>query len=208
MKDAMLAAAKASAIPEGKQGLWWVRKVSIALPLEVDHGERKVAIPPGTYTNLYRLTIATLHRTAGECVMNDMPDELHKHLGFMLRASGRVLVSGLGLGCVVRGLLVNPKVTHITVVEKSSDVIALVFPYMPTDNRLQIIHADVFEFAESTTEQFDCAWHDIWTDESEGEPHLAVAHCKLMALLRDRVTKQGAWAFPRECARRIPNWIG
>jgi hypothetical protein len=36
--------------------------------------------------------------------MNDFPQELKKHLDFVLRARGRVLVTGLGLGCVVRGL--------------------------------------------------------------------------------------------------------
>ena len=129
--------------------------------------------------------------------MHDVPHELKTHLNFMLRAKGKVLINGLGLGCVVRGCLKNPSVEHITVVERSTDVLKLVEPYMPKTRRLRIVKADALRYAEQTREKFDCAWNDLWNDEDKEEPALALIHADLMVRLRHKVQFQGAWAMPR-----------
>jgi hypothetical protein len=69
-----------------------------------------------SYTLLYRLTPGTLHRPPGDVVMEDSTQELARHMPIWLNAR-RVLITGLGLGCVVRGLLANPAVDHVDVVE-------------------------------------------------------------------------------------------
>jgi spermidine synthase len=48
--------------------------------------------------------------------MEDTLSELRRHTPIFMRAKGRLLVTGLGLG-VVRGLLAKPEVEHIDVVE-------------------------------------------------------------------------------------------
>jgi spermidine synthase len=121
----------------------------------------------------------------------------------MLRAKGRILVTGLGLGCVVRGLLANPAVEHVTCIEKSPDVMKLVAPYMPRD-RLTIIQADALEWAKFNEDHFDYAWHDLWTDRDKGEPHLDLWHTRLMFDLIDCVEYQGAWSYDR-AAKRLMN---
>lgn len=131
----------------------------------------------------------------GEMVMHDYPQELAKHLDFMLRAHGRVLITGLGLGCVARGCLANPAVKEITVIERDNAVIDLVWPHMP--QIINLVEADAVQWCKETNEQFDCAWHDLWTDDEKGEPHLQVVHSELLGAMLEKAKLQGAWEFPR-----------
>lgn len=198
----LLVAARADSIPEGESGLWGVRKVRLSKPYIAKHPrlKRLIELPPRTYTKLFRATEATMHLLDGECVMEDTDLELKTHLGFMLRAHGRVLITGLGLGCVVRGCLANPAVEHIVCIEKSASVLVLVGPYMPKE-RLTIIHADALEWVRTHARGFDCAWHDLWSDESAGEPNLHLLHSWLLAECAEEIPLQGAWDFPREQRR-------
>ena len=208
LKDAILKAAKADDIPAGTRGCWTVRKFSVARPAIVPREEGGlVMLPPGNYTHLFCYTSATAMKNGGlgDCVMHDTPEELAKHLQFMLAATGRVLVTGLGLGCVTRGLLANPNVHSVTVIEREASVLRLVMPWMPKDERLSVVHADALEWVRRTRRQFDCAWHDLWTDEGAGEPHLQIVHMQLICALavRRAVKLQGAWAFPRYFRRTM-----
>ncbi len=200
LKQTILTNMRAEHIPSAWSGLWYIQKARIETSSFVD---RKGYLPSGVYTQLFHLTTATLDKEPpGEVVMEDTPFELSKHLNFILRASGRILVTGLGLGCVVRGLLSNPAVEHVTCIEKSKDVLKLVQPFMPTE-RLTIIQADALEWTKNNPLRFDCAWHDLWTDREQGEPHLDVWHLKLMFNCRKMVRFQGAWAFNREIRRKL-----
>jgi hypothetical protein len=195
----MLRAARADRIPEGTSGRWTVKKHTFKQDFWARNPDPDLMdeiIPAGTYTSLHCMTESTMH-LIGELIMHDVPHELKTHLNFMLRARGRVLINGLGLGCVVRGVLKNPEVTHVTVIERSRDVLKLVQPYMPKTGRLIIIKADALRYAEETKEKFDCAWNDLWNDEDKEERALALIHADLMVKLRRKVQFQGAWAMPR-----------
>jgi len=207
-----LASMKADRVPAGWSGLWYITKTSLTESTRNVRHEKPVLLPPGTYTFLYRLTDATLYcDPPGEVVMEDTPFELKTHLGFVMQARGRVLVTGLGLGCVVRGLLANSAVEHVTCVENSKDVLKLVGPYMPKD-RLTIVEADALEWTAKNKETFDCAWHDLWTDRSQGEPHLDLWHLTLLHNCRRTVKQQGAWAFDKQIKKCLLNrgfqWMG
>jgi hypothetical protein len=200
MKDALLKAARADSIPDGESGLWTVKKVVLAQNLLTRRQGKLVELAAGTYTKLLAGTSGSLMQ-GGEVVMEDTPYELRTHLDFMLRARGRVLITGLGLGCVVRGCLANPNVEHVVCIERSKDVLKLVGPHMPK-KRLTIILADALKWVpQHAGDQFDCAWHDLWTNEDQGEPHLQVWHSHLLASLAGQVAFQGAWAFPRSQRR-------
>lgn len=198
-------AMRAHGVPAGEAGLWAVTKWAISKPMFVRRNEgRGVTIAPGQYTNLHRWTTATLSQTCGELVMHDEPHELRKHLQFVMRARGHVLKTGLGLACVVRGLLVNPSVTAITVIERDADVIKLVGESLFRQAQrvpIEIVHADALTWCASTDRKFDCAWHDIWTDTCEGERELADAHARLICDMHHKVAFQGAWEFPRSFRR-------
>lgn len=211
-KNNLLAVMKADSIPAGESGLWYIAKTTLTTPLHSIYHDRAVVVPMGTYTHLYRITDSTLYRDPpGEVVMEDTPFELQTHLDFVMRACGSVLVSGLGLGCVVRGLLANPNVFDVTCIENSRDVLKLVAPHMPKE-RLTIIEANALEWTDKNTVRFDFAWHDLWTNRDIGEPHLDHWHSRLLTNCRDTVAVQGAWAFDRKLkkymVRRGFNLIG
>jgi hypothetical protein len=153
-------------------------------------------------TLLLRHSWATLHRADGEIVMEDSRRELQKHLPIWMKAKGRVLVTGLGLGCVVRGLLANRDVEHITVVEIDKQILRVVGHEFSSNPRVRLIHGDALTIP--LCERFDFAWHDLWTD---GDTHLQILHAKLFDRCRDKVEIQGAWQFPRHLKRGMPEWI-
>lgn len=207
LKQRVLEAARADMIPSAQLGLWTVAKVRLAKPVDAPRpGGKRVTVPPGSYTQLYRMTGEKLNTHYGELVMHDFPDELNTHLDFMLKAHGRVLITGLGLGCVARGCLANPQVRHVVVIERDPQVLELVGRYMGHP-RLTIIVADAVEWCRRKVRKFDCAWHDLWSDPDKNEPHLQVTHAKLAVALTPHVRMQGAWAMDRNFKRRLPNFI-
>lgn len=200
-KQHILSAMRADSIPADDCGLWFITKTTLTAPVRTVYHDCIVTLPPGTYTHLYRITDSTIMQNPpGEAVMEDTPFELRTHLDFVMRARGNVLVSGLGLGCVVRGLLLNPNVYHVTCLENSRDVLKLVAPYMPTE-RLTIVEADALEWTAQNQARFDYAWHDLWTDRDSGEPHLDRWHLQLVMNCRKTVSVQGAWSFDRGIKR-------
>lgn len=133
--------------------------------------------------------------------MEDSQSELQKHLPIWLRARGRVLVTGLGLGCVVRGLLAKPDVDHITVIEIDRSILRIVGHEFESNTRVSLVHGDALAF-HPNGHHWDYAWHDLWTD---GEEHLQCLHARLMAKFFHSCDVQGAWEFPR--FRNMPKWI-
>lgn len=165
------------------------------------------------YTLLTRPSMATIHLERGEIVMEDSRRELRKHLPIWLAAAGRVLVTGLGLGCVVRGLLASPRVDQIDVVEIDKSIIRVVGAEFAGNPRVTLHHADALTFEDPLEAGWDYAWHDLWTD---GDEHLQRLHMRLFLRFSGQCKHQGAWAFPRWCARLMsqkawtplgaPNW--
>lgn len=174
-------------------GLWAIQRVGPDPVIEAFAGYP-------TVTMLRRTTLGTLHLEGGEVVMEDSQRELRKHLPIWMSARGRVLVTGLGLGCVVRGLLASRQVEHIDVVEIDPGIVAVVGPELAADPRVHIHLADALEFPIS---KYDFAWHDLWTDRSADEPHLQCVHAKLIKRYWGAAKRQGAWNFPRSVSRRL-----
>jgi hypothetical protein len=195
VKDKILAAMRADSIPAAKDGLWYIMKQTYHKRAVGLQDGKPVDVPPGSYTFLIRWTTATLH-THGDTVMHDCPHELNSHLNFVLRAHGHVLVTGLGLGCVARGLLANPRVRFVTVIEMSKSVLRMVYPHMPT-KRIQILRSDATRWVKQNRRKFDCAYHDLWSDPDAGDPKLQLMHSRMMSHLGMRAPVQGAWAHPR-----------
>lgn len=132
----------------------------------------------------------------GDLVMEDSRNELIKHLPIWLAARGRVLVTGLGLGCVVRGLLANREVDHIDVVELDRHILRVVGHEFMGNRRVALHHGDALTFA--LPGPWDFAWHDLWCPKREdGTDELQLLHWKLIRRLRHRCGAQGAWALPR-----------
>jgi hypothetical protein len=106
-------------------------------------------------------------RIDGKVVMID--DPMH-FIGMMRLAEacrGKVLVAGLGLGLILHHLVRNPHVTSIDVVEINPDVIALVKPMLPSDDRVTIHHDDALAY-EWVHGDYDSIILDLWV---KGQSH-------------------------------------
>lgn len=135
-----------------------------------------------------------------EVVMEDSEGELRKHLPIWLHARGIVLVTGLGLGCVVRGLLANPRVKHVDVVEIDADIVRIIGAEFSANPKVTIYLADAMTWEPPAGRKYDYAWHDLWTPQNDG---LQVLHMKLFRRIDAFCPVQGAWAFPRMFARQM-----
>lgn len=177
-------------------GPWKIERVSAAasflLMLKVGFSD---------YTLLRRISWATMHLgdAAQEVVMEDSIGELRKHLPIWLNARGSVLVTGLGLGCVVRGLLASQDVERITVIEIDKSILRVVGHEFIGNNRVELIHGDATK-VNLRGRNFDYAWHDLWT---EGNEHLQVLHARLIHRFARHCPKQGAWQMPRFVKRKL-----
>jgi hypothetical protein len=119
-------------------------------------------------------------------------------LPIWLRAKGRILITGLGLGCVVRGLVASPQVEHVDVVEIDADILSVIGSEFATNPRVTLHHGDAHRIAFSEGTHWDFAWHDIWTEQNKGLHH---AHMKLLMKFNKQVAHQGAWQMPRAFKR-------
>lgn len=150
---------------EGKRGLWRVARVQVCgNGLQnlryIRDGIPECVVSPGEYVGLFN---------EDGLVMSNTQLEYRTSRAFVARANGRVLVSGLGLGMLIRPLLARSEVTSLTVLEIERDVIALVAPfYADCEPRLNIVHADALSWSAARGERFDCAFHDIWPSFGPG----------------------------------------
>lgn len=178
-------------VPDGVSGEWrvetfTVQKDEVGQSLSLMKYGR--GVPGGTYKRLKR---------GGVVVMSNTPDEIRDFSRFVGRASGQVLVNGLGLGVLLKALLDKSVVDRVKVIEKSSDVIALVAPTYRNDPRVEIIHADCFEYMPPKGEMFEAVWHDIWDD-------ICAANLPEMHRLHRKYGKRTSWqaSWCRELCER------
>jgi hypothetical protein len=137
-------------------------------------------------------------------VMSDTPAEIEEHGPALRNARGRVLITGLGLGCLPRALLTLPDVTRIDIIEIDPEVIALTGKYL-TDGRVHIWRGSAAEpqrIAGLRQESWcwDYAWHDIWSHissrnlDDETAEH-GISYQRLFDLYEPYADEQDAWAI-------------
>ena len=168
-------------VPEGESNDWKVEKFHQTF-FWSEHEHYGRSVPPGDYTRLI---------FRDEVIMSDSPVEIRDHLEFIKKAHGRCLINGLGLGMVLQAVRNKRTVTHIDVVEKSPDVIRLVWPTYASLPDVTLHEADAYTMRWPRGTKWDCAWHDIW---GHGD---AEGRAKLKHKYAGRVQWQGAWASRR-----------
>lgn len=165
------------------------------------------ATPPGEYTRLIR-------KKPREVVMSDTRDEIRDMAQlFYANPHGRVLVNGLGLGCVIKGLLALPEVTSIDVVEIDPEIIEFIGSQFD-DPRLHIHEGDAFTYEWPKGTTWDFAWHDVWdtlsADNLSNEEHARPGtYARLNRRYARRVGKQAAWGqdfLVYQCRRESRSW--
>ena len=109
---------------------------------------------------------------------------------------GNCLINGLGLGLLLKNILLKPEVTDVTVVEISQNLIDLISPFYK-DDRVTYICADALEYTPPKGKRFSMVWHDIWdTICSDNLPEMAKLHRRY----GKRTDWQGSWCH-EECKR-------
>ncbi len=175
-------------IPTGTSGPWTIETIEISeQDAKLDRiralmNDSDRFTPPGTYKRLI---------CGKNTVMSNTPDEIRDHYPLYRNAGGQVLINGLGLGVCIEMIL--EKVWHITVIEKSEDVIKLVGPYYRENPKVTIIHADAFDFKPPKGVKYNAVWHDVWNAICiDNLPEMALLHRKY-----GRITEwQGSWKKP------------
>ena len=115
-------------------------------------------ILPGTYIRL-------IHD--GECVMSDTGMEKRTNLKFCSKAHGDIILGGLGIGMVIMAIQDKPEVHSITVIEKNQEVIDLVASQLELNDKVKIVHADVFDWNPEKGVKYDMSYMDIWNYVNE-----------------------------------------
>lgn len=152
-----------STVPVGRSGEWEVSRFTVSqedasfhnLRCAI-HGENR-DIEAGEYTQLKR---------GGTIVMSDTPAEISDFIYQVKEFHGDVLIAGLGLGLVTEAIARNKKVKSICVVEKSQDVIDLVWRHLVSKtpvgkmDNYGVVCQDIFDFKPAMN--YDFAWFDIW----------------------------------------------
>ena len=185
-------------VPEGESGDW---KVSRFTPDEFGRMLHNLKQPhrrigKGPYTQL------THH---GSIIMSDTPAEIRDLYPLMGdRSHGRMLFNGLGLGVALQGALDQPAVEHVTALEISPDVIALVGEYWKAryGERLTIVEADAFTWKPPKGVRYDAVWHDIW-------PTICGKHWPEMSKLHRKYGRRCDWqdSWCRYETRRAANVV-
>jgi hypothetical protein len=181
-----------SEVPEGRSGSWTVERVVIperAYDPLADPRPDCFKFRPGRYTCL---------RCDSIQFMTDLYDEWWTQRSAITEAharGGEVLITGLGLGLVAEAILREPanRVTGITLVERSPDVIRLVAPYMETryPGKIKVVEANAFSWEPPKGRLFTVGWHDIWPDPAS--PKMADEINQLRERYRPWCDWQGFW---------------
>ncbi|MEM2768086.1 MAG: hypothetical protein QXQ47_07235 [Candidatus Bathyarchaeia archaeon] len=103
--------------------------------------------------------------------MVDSPYEWFAMGEYAMRAiPPNILVAGLGLGLILHHLTLRKDINTIVVVEISKEIIEMMTPYIPRDERIEIIHGNFFEVAPKLASEgkvFNTLIIDIWAGDPQ-----------------------------------------
>lgn len=175
-------------VPEGNIGDFSVKRFAVSEEEAQIEKIRSVfstgvePVPSGVYVRLMQ---------GSTLWMSNTPSERRDHSYAIGRATGNVLVTGLGLGLVVEEMLAKKEVKSVTVHEKYQEVIDLVSPTLVSKwgDRFNVINVDALAYKPRKYERYDVIWHDIW-------PDIATTNLEDMTVLKKK------WA------RRVDVWQG
>lgn len=160
-------------VPDGVSGFWEV--MTVRVPNYKAIADNMMHIQNATpehrvYPGVYKILKGPMG-----VMMSNTQMEYQTAQPFMQAAKGTVLISGLGLGMLLRPLAELRRVSRILVIEKEQDVINLVAPHYADIKKLEIVHGDAFTYELDAGYRFsiDIAFHDIWpTVSSKNLPEM------------------------------------
>lgn len=106
--------------------------------------------------------IVQLKGEYGTVMMSDTEMEHRTNSWFLLQANGNVLIGGLGLGIVLLVAQAKEVVNFITVVELHQEVIDLVVPQLPLNEKTTVLCGDILKWYPPKGVLYDVMYFDIW----------------------------------------------
>ena len=107
--------------------------------------------------------------------MSVIPSEINTMIQPLEEADGTVLVLGLGLGYYPYMAARKKNVRHLTIIEKSDEVIQLfldsIYPQFESavQNKITVIHADAHAYMKQVKEEdYDMVFADLWQGAADG----------------------------------------
>jgi len=159
-------------IPENRSGKFAIVHKTLKKGERVTMRSRRESLfggGKGAFTVLpYNVRIHYLEEGSNRWA-SDHPQEVHSQLPLVKDFYGDVLVGGLGVGLILTPLKQNPKVKYVTVVEKSPDVIRLVWDSV-SDHYSNVVEADLFDYLRECKRKgktFDNGYFNIWCPNGE-----------------------------------------
>lgn len=116
--------------------------------------------------------------------MSITPNEIYTMEQPIREAAGNVLTLGCGMGYFAYMASEKEDVSHVTIIEKSPDVMELfttfLLPQFPHKEKITIIEADAFEYMKDLEDgAFDYCFADIWIGNLDAVPYFQMKQlCK------------------------------
>lgn len=130
-----------------------------------------------------------------EVVMSDTPMEINTNREFISKAHGSVLIGGLGIGMVVLAIQDKPEVTKITIIERESEILEMLLPQLPLNNKVSVLKSDIFSFEPVAGTKYDTIYFDIWNGiNGDNYPEMKQLHLRYRKFLSKSPDKWiGSW---------------
>ena len=113
--------------------------------------------------------------------MSLTPNEVYSFAAPIEEARGNVLTLGCGMGYYAYMVSAKENVSHVTIIEKETEVIELfkkyILPQFPHPEKVSVLQADAFDYMEELPDgKFDCCLADLWIGCNDTIPYLALKH--------------------------------
>lgn len=183
------------AVPEQTQGEFEIRHRTIPRgePLNLTTFRTALFGQRGGTLRYQKPTVWHELRERGGIWMTDLPIEQKQHDDLLRPFRGSVLVGGLGLGYAVTALARKRLVREIVVVERSQEVIDLVWPYTRHHGKARVVCEDLFVYLDRLDAHTPFHWgfYDIWQGDGETTFHETVV--PLLQKSRGKVIHIQCW---------------
>jgi len=178
-------------VPPKKAGRLSLQRFTIRPNDDAGHSHYgKRMAEPGEYSKLQELIPG--HPHGGVVWMSDTPAELVDHLEvarlIARPTTKRVLINGLGLGCIAKLAASFDHVERIDVVELDPRVVKIVGRWFDVNygSRVRVVQADAYKVEWAKDMHWDVVWHDIW-------PHIDEDNLPEMHRLHDKYAGRSDW---------------
>jgi hypothetical protein len=96
-------------------------------------------------------------------IMSNDDYEKENNLRVIREARGDVLIAGLGIGLIVLPIMNKPEVTSVDVLELHQEVIDMIKPQLPLNEKVRIILANAYSFVPRR--KYDLIYYDTVNDD-------------------------------------------